>query len=207
MKKRIALLITVILIVTGLLGCTTNDYQNNKEDTQLQEQEEISENNDENEEGKIHNWTGKITSIDKNNNQEGYSKVSWSGLEGGGRFTIEDSLVYEKYNLEVGEYIDVVAQNIPFGLKIISIDKIEERTALKGIIENIEIDKSKIYIKISDKEMFNEVATININKDTEFTNTVIEELKKGDIIRAKGILGDKTLDSYEVILESPLSIN
>lgn len=201
LTRKVAITIIIFIITITLIGCS----KENNQDNEVSKVEDNTQNDYQYEVGKIHNWEGEIKKIKKHENMKDYSMVSWNGFSGGGNFTIKDSLVYEKYNLEVGQYISIVAKNIKDGLEIISIQKIEKRSLVKGIVENIDIENSIIYLKSTDKETFNEVITININNDTEFKNTLNSAIRKGDIIRVKGVLEDNIIISDYIDLISSLN--
>lgn len=203
MTRKVAITIIIFIITISLIGCSKENNQNNE----VSKVEDNTQNDYQYEVGKIHNWEGEIEEIKKHENMKGYSMLSWNGFSGGGSFTIKDSLVYDKYKLEEGQYVSIVAQNAIDGIEIISIEKLEKRSLVKGIVESIDIENSIIYLKCTDKEMFNEIITIKINNDTEFKNTLNSDIRKGDIIRVKGVLENNILISDYIDLISTLNIN
>jgi hypothetical protein len=206
LNKRVMAITMMVFIMGNLLGCNGN---NNNKNEGLKIQDEIQINYGTDEVGEIREWQGEIKGIKKHRTRQGYSVVEWKGVKGGGSFSIEDDLVYGKYNLQVGEYIDVVAQDIRHGLRFISIEKIEARTAIRGIIEGILIEDkaSRIFIKVIDEEKFDSAIIIEVGEDTKFPNAPIDSLKKLDLISAIGVLKESTLKSDEVTLISSFNVN
>lgn len=168
--KRIITIIIILTISFSLIGCN-NDLEE-KTANSNNEKEQVFEE-------KVYNWEGEITEIEKHQNMEDYSIVSWKGYSGGGSFTIKDSLVYEKYKLKKGQYISVKAKDTKDGLEIISIEKLKKRSSVKGIVESIDIKNSVLYLKVTDKDMYNKVIVIKKTDTTRFKHTLFETIKKG----------------------------